>query len=87
MVDELEAGTGRRPRRFRTVSEKRRIAELMFEPGASVASFWNFESAAAAIVLGKVVDSDDRFSDPLEDSAADSLSRGKSKSDLDLVEP
>ncbi len=37
MVDELEAGTGRRPRRFRTVSEKRRIAELTFEPGASVA--------------------------------------------------
>jgi transposase len=37
MVDEQEAGTGRRPRRFRTVSEKRRIAELTFEPGASVA--------------------------------------------------
>lgn len=37
MVDEVEAGTGRRPRRFRTVSEKRRIAELTFEPGASVA--------------------------------------------------
>ena len=28
---------GRRVRRFRTVSEKRRIAELTFEPGASVA--------------------------------------------------
>jgi hypothetical protein len=52
-----------------------------------VASFLNFESAAAAIVLGKVVDSDDRFSDTLEDSATDGLSRGKSKSDLDLVEP
>src|SRR5208283_4000546 len=37
MVHEEEAGTGRRPRRFRTVSEKRRIAELTFEPGASVA--------------------------------------------------
>ena len=37
MVDRVEAGTGRRPRRFRTVSEKRRIAELTFEPGASVA--------------------------------------------------
>ncbi len=37
MVDEVEAGTGRRPRRFRSVSEKRRIAELTFEPGASVA--------------------------------------------------
>jgi len=33
----LEVGSGRRPRRFRTVSEKRRIAELTFEPGASVA--------------------------------------------------
>jgi transposase len=37
MVDEQEAGTGRRPRRFRTVSEKRRIAELTLEAGASVA--------------------------------------------------
>jgi transposase len=30
-------GTARRVRRFRSVSEKRRIAELTFEPGASVA--------------------------------------------------
>ena len=37
MVDGVEVGPGRRPRRFRTVSEKRRIAELTFEPGASVA--------------------------------------------------
>jgi transposase len=37
MVDGLEVGSGRRSRRFRTVSEKRRIAELTFEPGASVA--------------------------------------------------
>src|SRR3954471_17287104 len=37
MADEVDAGAGRRPRRFRTVSEKRRIAELTFEPGASVA--------------------------------------------------
>jgi transposase len=37
MVDGVEVGSGRRPRRFRTVSEKRRIAELTFEPGASVA--------------------------------------------------
>jgi transposase len=37
MGDEQEVGTGRRPRRWRTVSEKRRIAELTFEPGASVA--------------------------------------------------
>ena len=37
MGDEQEAGTVRRPRRFRTVSEKRRIAELTLEPGASVA--------------------------------------------------
>jgi transposase-like protein len=37
MGNEQELGTGRRPRRFRTVSEKRRIAELTFEPGASVA--------------------------------------------------
>jgi transposase len=36
MADEQEAGTGRRPRRFRTISEKRRIAELTYEPGASV---------------------------------------------------
>src|ERR1700733_12286536 len=36
MVGGVEAGPGRRPRRFRTVSEKRRIAELTFEPGASV---------------------------------------------------
>src|ERR1039457_5340724 len=32
-----EAGSARRVRRWRTVSEKRRIAELTFEPGASVA--------------------------------------------------
>jgi transposase len=37
MVDGVEAGTGRRPRKFRTVAEKWRIAELTFEPGASVA--------------------------------------------------
>ena len=37
MGDEQEVGTGRRPRRWRTLSEKRRIAELTFEPGASVA--------------------------------------------------
>src|SRR5450432_3047776 len=37
MGDEQEVGSGRRPRRWRTVSEKRRIAELTFEPGASVA--------------------------------------------------
>lgn len=37
MGDEREVGTERRPRQFRTVSEKRRIAELTFEPGASVA--------------------------------------------------
>ena len=37
MVDGVEAGTGHRSRRFRTVSEKRRIAELTLEPGASVA--------------------------------------------------
>jgi transposase len=35
MVGAEEAG--RRVRRYRTVSEKRRIAELTFEPGASVA--------------------------------------------------
>jgi transposase len=37
MADEEGAGTGRRVRRFRSVSEKRRIAELTLEPGASVA--------------------------------------------------
>ena len=37
MGDEQEVGTGGRPRRWRTVSEKRRIAELTLEPGASVA--------------------------------------------------
>ena len=37
MVDGVETGSGRRVRRFRTVSEKRRIAELTFEPTASVA--------------------------------------------------
>jgi transposase len=37
MVDGVEVGSGRRFRRFRTVSEKRRIAEQTFEPGASVA--------------------------------------------------
>src|SRR5438067_1885994 len=37
MGDEQEVGTGRRPRRWRTLSEKRRIAELTLEPGASVA--------------------------------------------------
>jgi transposase len=37
MADEEEAGTGRRVRRFRSASEKRRIAEQTFEPGASVA--------------------------------------------------
>jgi transposase len=37
MGDEQEVGTGRRFRRWRTVSEKRRIAELTFDPGASVA--------------------------------------------------
>jgi transposase len=37
MVDGVEVRLGRRPRRFRTVSEKRRIAELTLEPGASVA--------------------------------------------------
>jgi transposase len=35
MVDAVEVG--RRARRYRTVSEKRRIAELTFEAGASVA--------------------------------------------------
>jgi transposase len=37
MGDEREVGTVRLPRRWRTVSEKRRIAELTLEPGASVA--------------------------------------------------
>ena len=37
MADEEGARTGRRPRRFRTVSEKRQIVELTLEPGASVA--------------------------------------------------
>jgi transposase len=37
MANEEEAGTGHRVRRFRSISEKRRIAELTFEPGASVA--------------------------------------------------
>ena len=37
MGDEQHVGTGRRPRRWRTVSEKRRIAKLTLEPGASVA--------------------------------------------------
>ena len=37
MGDEQEVGTGRRHRRWRTVSEKRRIAEQTFESGASVA--------------------------------------------------
>jgi transposase len=37
MADGVEVGSGRRSRRFRTVSEKRGIAELTFEPGASVA--------------------------------------------------
>jgi hypothetical protein len=32
VVEGLEAGTVRRPRRRRTVPEKRRIAELTFEP-------------------------------------------------------
>jgi len=37
MGDAEETGTQRPVRRWRTVSEKRRIAELTFEPGASVA--------------------------------------------------
>jgi hypothetical protein len=37
MVDAEETETGRRIRKFRSVSEKRRIAELTFVPGASVA--------------------------------------------------
>lgn len=37
MGDEQETRTGRPVRRWRTLSEKRRIAELTFEHGASVA--------------------------------------------------
>src|SRR5450631_1268447 len=37
MVGAEDVVAGRRVRRFRTVSEKRRIAELTFDPGASVA--------------------------------------------------
>ena len=37
MVDAEVVAAGRRVRKFRSVSEKRRIAELTFEPGASVA--------------------------------------------------
>jgi hypothetical protein len=37
MVDAVESGTARRERKWRSVAEKRRIAELTFEPGASVA--------------------------------------------------
>ena len=37
MVDEQAAGSSRPVRRWRTLSEKRRIAELTLEPGASVA--------------------------------------------------
>lgn len=37
MVEAEEAGAGRPIRRWRTLSEKRRIAELTLEPGASVA--------------------------------------------------
>ena len=37
MGDEREIGAPRPVRRWRTVSEKRRIAELTLEPGASVA--------------------------------------------------
>ena len=37
MGDERETGSARPVRRWRTVSEKRRIAELTLEPGASVA--------------------------------------------------
>jgi transposase len=37
MGDEQGVRTGQRVRRWRTVSEKRRLAELTFEPGASVA--------------------------------------------------
>ena len=37
MVGAEEAGAGRPIRRWRSLSEKRRIAELTFEPGSSVA--------------------------------------------------
>ena len=37
MVQSEGVGEARRARRWRSVSEKRRIAELTFEPGASVA--------------------------------------------------
>jgi transposase len=37
MGEEQKVGTGHRPRRWRSVSEKRRIAELTLEAGASVA--------------------------------------------------
>src|ERR1700692_1080325 len=37
MGDEQETGATRPVRRWRTLSEKRRIAELTLEPGASVA--------------------------------------------------
>jgi transposase len=37
MVDGQDAGSSRQVRRWRTLSEKRRIAELTLEPGASVA--------------------------------------------------
>lgn len=37
MVQSEGVGEGRRARRWRSVAEKRRIAELTFEPGASVA--------------------------------------------------
>jgi transposase len=36
MVDGQDAGSSRQVRRWRTLSEKRRIAELTLEPGASV---------------------------------------------------
>jgi len=37
MVDGQDSGSSRQARRWRTLSEKRRIAELTLEPGASVA--------------------------------------------------
>lgn len=37
MSDAVEVSTGRRVRRWRTVSEKRQIVQLTFGPGASVA--------------------------------------------------
>jgi len=37
MVDGQDSGSSRQARRWRTLSEKRRIAELSLEPGASVA--------------------------------------------------